>query len=167
MKKVDLKMKKTFLFFLPALLALSGCNTPEQNKDAAKNASPQFVEQDALALSKGKILADRYMKCFAAAVKQNDFSLLQPALPANLPLNKQRAHFTDQMKWISEKLGVLKEAVYLDVFRKGALCEYVWKLTFEKETDGKIALIDLPYIVRTVCDPDGEVKILMVGFVVR
>ncbi len=167
MKKVDLKMKKTLLLFLPALLALTGCNTPEQNKDAAQNAPPQFVEQDALALLAGKKLADRYMECFTAAVKQNDFSLLQPALSAKLPMPKQRAHFADQMKWISEKLGVLKEAVYLDVFRKGALCEYVWKLTFEKDSGGKIAPIDLPYIVRTVCEPDGEVKILMVGFVVR
>ncbi len=160
-------MKKTLLLFLPALLALAGCSTPEQNKDAVKNTSPRFVEQDALALQAGKKLADQYMECFTAAVKQNDFSLLKPALPADLPLNKQRAHFADQMKWISGNLGALKESAYLDVFRKGALCEYTWKLTFEKEADGKITQIDLPYIVRTVCEKNGEVKILMVGFVVR
>ncbi|MCQ2351863.1 MAG: hypothetical protein MJ033_00095 [Victivallaceae bacterium] len=160
-------MKKTLFLLFPALLALTGCRSSETGNDVAKPAAAQFVEQDFVALQKGKTLADHYMECFTAAVKQNDFSLLQPALSAKLPIPKQRAHFADQMKWISEKLGVLKEAVYLDVFRKGALCEYVWKLTFEKESGGKIAPIDLPYIVRTVCEPDGEVKILMVGFVVR
>ncbi|GEM_PF-4019576 len=145
-----------------ALGFIAGCQSQDVKPEA-----PKFCEQDEVAIQKGQQLSMQYMQAFLAAVRQNDFALLKPVLQGKLPERDQRAYFTDQMKWVTEKLGSLQEAKFVDVFRKGALCEYVWKLSFEKEVDGKRQVIDLPYIVRTVCDADGEVRILMVGFVVR
>ncbi|MCQ2378745.1 MAG: hypothetical protein MJ016_05985 [Victivallaceae bacterium] len=156
-------MKKEWLLLSMIAVFVSGCATAEKNGNAAAETPAPITEIDDDAVLAGKALAQEYMDGFVAAVRADDFERLKPFLPQDGDARKMRGLFVGQQKWIHEKLGELQNAEFSDVFRQGAVCDCVWKLSFGKSADGKTSVVELPYHVR-VAAVDRRMQIVTVGF---
>ena len=134
------------------------------------NQKPLLSEHNEDTLNAGMVMAENYMASFIAAVQQDDFSILSAKLPETSSKRLDRSKFADMQKWISTKLGRLDSGKYIDRFSQGALCSYIWKLSFVREkaeNDAAVperSVIEIAYSVNVMM-VNGEPKIVKVGFI--
>lgn len=163
----------TIALFL-VIFALCSCRTTDNGSNEPK--TPVWTEHDDSTVLEGKAMAENYMDSFIAAVQKNNFDLLMTVLSENSSKRLDRAKFIDMQKWISSKLGRLDSGKYIDCYRQGALCSYIWKLSFVKDNSGEAsagdskenipqkAPVELAYSVNVMMI-DGVPKIVQTGFV--
>ena len=157
-----------------ALLCSASCRSANPADDG--DNAPVLSEHNEDTRNAGMAMAEKYMTSFIAAVQQDDFNILSEILPENSSKRVDRAKFADMQKWISSWLGRLESGKYIDRFSQGALCIYIWKLTFVKEQTEKEAqdgagepeksVIEIPYSVNVMMI-NGEPKIVKAGFAFR
>ncbi len=152
-----MKMIKKIVFAF-MLTALAGCTVTK-----SPQAEVKFTEHTADTIAAGKAAAEKYMQNFTGAIKADNPALLNEVLPADSSKRLNRAKFADMQKWLNEKLGTLEKVVFVDLFRQGAICDYLWKLSF-KRADG--VETDAAYFVRVV-SVEGKTEIVKAGFSFR
>lgn len=140
------------------LIMLPSCFKTSSNEPEVKLR--EFTQNDD---AEAQRIAAAFVNAFSRSMLTGDFSFWQKELPMSSRTRITEREFKAMSEELESFFGKYEGCSYLGCVISGELRNYLWKISFFKDENGKKSIYEAVYLVRVFCEENKKPAICGFG----